>query len=504
MSESLTLAQQERLRADRYLVFILLAHVPVVSLLIPLEFDTGAFAALASMAVAAIAGIGYASLRGTRTCSVLFAGLLMAFSAIMIQAQMGRIEMHFHIFAALALTIIYRDWLPIITAAGVIAAHHLLFTSLQKAGVTLGDMPILLFAHGATFGMAFLHAAFVVFESGILVFFALRMAAERRQAFQIIDVVRGFGDSKDLGGRLDARGDARTANYFNSMMDQFGDLIGKVRMLSGTLSHSANKLSRVSEHTSSIIEQQHLETDQAASATEEMTATVQEVARNAQQASEAASRAQASAAEGRRHADHAVELTESTHAVLNDASVMVNELTEKVRAIGGVIAAINDISDQTNLLALNAAIEAARAGAHGRGFAVVAEEVRSLSARTQDFTRQIRTTIDELMSLSDTASGAIGVSQARSGATTEAARQTGDAIRLVVTAIAEVSDMNHQIAAAAEQQAAASSQINNGVQSIAGRNLDVVREAEQTRSMARELERVIAEVDDLVRDYRGA
>lgn len=65
----------------------------------------------------------------------------MVFSAIMIQAQMGRIEMHFHIFSALALVMVYRDWLPILVAAGVIAVHHLLLTALQLSAISVGDMP---------------------------------------------------------------------------------------------------------------------------------------------------------------------------------------------------------------------------------------------------------------------------------------------------------------------------------------------------------------------------
>ncbi|WP_119395104.1 methyl-accepting chemotaxis protein [Salinibius halmophilus] len=80
----------------------------------------------------------------------------------------------------------------------------------------------------------------------------------------------------------------------------------------------------------------------------------------------------------------------------------VQEVMNKAKELDSLIELVRNIAAQTNLLALNAAIEAARAGEHGRGFAVVADEVRSLSARSDNAAEQIQEGIGTLIDTVDT------------------------------------------------------------------------------------------------------
>ncbi|WP_342512975.1 methyl-accepting chemotaxis protein [Sporosarcina sp. FSL K6-1522] len=81
---------------------------------------------------------------------------------------------------------------------------------------------------------------------------------------------------------------------------------------------------------------------------------------------------------------------------LQSMSEVIGTLETKVKAIGGVMETITEISAQTNLLALNASIEAARAGEHGKGFAVVADEVRKLAEQSARSTEEVKVTVQEL------------------------------------------------------------------------------------------------------------
>src|SRR5216684_4558196 len=141
----------------------------------------------------------------------------------------------------------------------------------------------------------------------------------------------------------------------------------------------------------------------------------------------------------------AVDETDRTNATMRG-------LVDAAKRIGTIVQVIQDIASQTNLLALNATIEAARAGEAGRGFAVVASEVKSLANQTAKATDEIRQQIVSMQTVTNSAVGAI---------------------RNISNTISEINDVTTAIAAAVEEQGAATREIARNIQHAAGGTSEV-------------------------------
>ena len=193
----------------------------------------------------------------------------------------------------------------------------------------------------------------------------------------------------------------------------------------GTTGHSA-KVAAAAEQTASNVQT-------VAASAEELSSSIREIARQVTQSTSIAQNAVAQATR-----------TES----------MVENLVQSTQKIGEVMALIQTIAGQTNLLALNATIEAARAGEAGKGFAVVANEVKALSSQTAKATDEIASQIQAIR---------------------DATGSTVEAIREIGTTIGQMNEIAGSIAAAVEEQGAATQEIARSVQQAAQGTQDVMQ-----------------------------
>jgi aerotaxis receptor len=233
-----------------------------------------------------------------------------------------------------------------------------------------------------------------------------------------------------------------------------GEIVETVSSAATELEASASTLTATAERSQELAvsvaaasEEASTNVESVAAASEELSSSVNEISRQVQESSRVASEAV-----GQAHKT-------------NDR---VGELSKAAARIGDVVELINTIAGQTNLLALNATIEAARAGEAGRGFAVVASEVKALAEQTAKATGEIGQQIAGIQAATQDSVGAI--------------KEIGDTI-------GRMSEISSTIAAAVEEQGAATQEISRNIQhasqgtaQVSANITDVQRGASETGS----------------------
>ena len=203
--------------------------------------------------------------------------------------------------------------------------------------------------------------------------------------------------------------------------------------------------------------------------TEEMSTTVaaaaEEASSNVETVASATEEINASLAEIASQVSRATDVAQSAVTAAGETSTVINGLRAQSESIGDVVKLIQAIAEQTNLLALNATIEAARAGDAGKGFAVVAGEVKNLATQTAKATEEISAQIASVRGESENAVGAI------------------DKISGVIRQIDEITTT---IAAAVEEQAAATREIARNVSEASRGTNDVTSNIAEVKGGASE------------------
>ncbi len=270
----------------------------------------------------------------------------------------------------------------------------------------------------------------------------------------------------DLTQRLRTEGNDEVASLvlaFNTFIEKIQISIIDVNQANMELSLASQQLDQFALSGKQDMEKQSEETYQVATAVTEMSSTVQEIARSAEQAADAVKGANDQAVAGLDVMGQTTRgITELAHEVESAADV-INQLETESQSIGTVLDVIRGIAEQTNLLALNAAIEAARAGEQGRGFAVVADEVRTLASRTQQSTEEINEMIARLQKGTSDAVKVMNEGSEKASSTVELAATSANALEKIVDSVGTISEMNIQIATAAEQQSSVAQEIDQSI-----------------------------------------
>ena len=325
---------------------------------------------------------------------------------------------------------------------------------------------------------------------GVLVALALYalvclQASIRGSSWRITSLAQSLRDG-DLRRHVTVHGNDELALIGAALNDAVAQMRGSLQGVnreSAELSDTVVTLSEQAQSALRAVEQQQQQVSQIAAATQ-MAATAQSVAENCEMAAQDATQTRHIAEQSNQRSQQTTASMRQLTTRLGDTAAALSELREQAQQIDRVVVVIKGIAEQTNLLALNAAIEAARAGEQGRGFAVVADEVRSLSQRTQESTREISATVEALQRVVlqsvELMQTACSQAEVDAGSVTE----LGDHLGEIAGAVQRVSDMIAQIATAVEQQAATAEEVSGNIQQVDQAASDLLHGAQAVHGVA--------------------
>lgn len=265
-----------------------------------------------------------------------------------------------------------------------------------------------------------------------------------------------------------------TRQAVNATVRNLDALVSNIKQSGMTIQVASGEIAQGNADLSRRTESQASNLEQTAASSEELTKTV---LRNTESAKTANTLVQESA-----------NIAQEGGLVVRQVIETMGLIQQSSKKVVDIISVIDGIAFQTNILALNAAVEAARAGDQGRGFAVVAAEVRSLAQRSALAAKEIKTLIEDSVTLVENGSHQV--------------QQAGDTMAGIERSIGRVKDLTLSIVEASVEQSTGLAQVNQAVahmDEVTQQNAALVEEAAAAAESLMEQARFMSEAVSVFR-----